>query len=433
MTTKNRDRLRPLQDPKTLRRLLLLPERLFARAEHGGDTQAAVLEREDAVAIAILLTAPIRRKNLVSIHLDQNLHRPGDGSVYLVFTPEEVKNRQPIEFELPPAVVTMIDRLLATRSPRLCPPATPWLFPRRDGTGPMHEDGLSKRIRERIRREMGLAINPHLFRHLSAMLLLDANPGAYETVRHLLGHSQLSSTLNVYTGLEAARPRGSSPRPSTRRGSGDGAAYASLGGLAGGRSGPLDGAGALGWSAGRRRRLVAPQCRDPGEHSGRYARWLGWLKETEPEVLALAPEQRATPARLLAWLESMSALAPASRAAFIDGPVRVLSTAAPQLDWSAQFRLRRIVDRQAARSTSTRKLGRIKSTGVLLDAGLELAGDLADAASTELEAAKRRRDGTMIARPRAHADAAPRFHGTRARDVGPRSSRTASTFACPAR
>ena len=83
--------------------------------------------------------------------------------------------------------------------------------------------------------------------------------------------------------------------------------------------------------------------------------------------------------------------------AFIDGPVRVLSAAAPQLDWSAQFRLRRIVDRQAARSTSTRKLGRIMSTGVLLDAGLELAGDLADAASTELEAAKRRRDGTMIA------------------------------------
>ena len=203
MTTKNRDRLRPLQDPKTLRRLLLLPERLFARAEHGGDTQAAALEREDAVAIALLLTAPIRRKNLVSIHLDQNLHRPGDGSVYLVFTPEEVKNRQPIEFALPPAVVTMIDRLLATRSPRLCPPATPWLFPRRDGTGPMHEDGLSKRIRERIRRELGLAINPHLFRHLSAMLMLDANPGAYEAVRHLLGHSRLSSTLNVYTGLEA--------------------------------------------------------------------------------------------------------------------------------------------------------------------------------------------------------------------------------------
>jgi integrase len=155
------------------------------------------------VAIAILLTAPIRRHNLATIHLDSNLHRPGDGAVYLVFTPEEIKNRQAIEFELSSDVASMIDRLLATRSPRLCPPSTPRLFPRRDGSGPMHEDSLSKRIRERIRRETGLAFNPHLFRHLSAKLLLDTHPGGYETVRHLLGHSRLSSTLNVYMGLEA--------------------------------------------------------------------------------------------------------------------------------------------------------------------------------------------------------------------------------------
>ena len=204
MTTKNRDRLRPLQDPDALRRLLLLPDRLFARAEAGGDTQAAALEREDAVAIAILLTAPIRRHNLATIHLDRNLHRPGDGSVFLVFTPEEVKNRQRDRVRTAAATSSaMIDRLLATRSPRLCPPATPWLFPRRDGSGPMHDDGLSKRIRTRIRSEIGLPVNPHLFRHLSAKLMLDANPGGYEAVRQLLGHARLSSTLNVYTGLEA--------------------------------------------------------------------------------------------------------------------------------------------------------------------------------------------------------------------------------------
>jgi integrase len=67
------------------------------------------------------------------------------------------------------------------------------------------------------------------------------------------------------------------------------------------------------------------------------------------------------------------------------------------LDWEVQFRLRRAVEREAARSGSTRKVGRVKSTAALLDAALELAGDSADAASTELEAAKRRRDGTMIA------------------------------------
>ena len=149
----------------------------------------------------------------------------------------------------------MIDRQLATRSPRLCPPATPWLFPRRDGSGPMHDDGLSKRIRTRIRRETGLAVNAHLFRHLSAKLLLDANPGGYEAVRHLLGHARLSSTLNVYTGLEAARGD-AALRPGHR--SGEAAMTATRPALGGWpeadraiwtalvrQGGPLDDAGAL--------------------------------------------------------------------------------------------------------------------------------------------------------------------------------------------
>ena len=126
----------------------------------------------------------------------------------------------------------------------------------------------------------------------------------------------------------------------------------------------------------------------------------------------------------------MSDLAPASRSAFVDGPVRVLSTAAPHLDWSAQFRLRRIVDRQAARSTSTRKLGRVKSTAVLLDAGLELAGDSADSASTELETVKRRRDGTMIALLALMPMRRRAFAGLELGRSILVCTRTASTFAC---
>lgn len=203
MTVKNRERLRPLNDEATLRRLLMLPEKLFARAEARGDAQESALEREDALAIGILCVAPIRRCNLASIHLDDNLDRPGDGSTYLHFSENEVKNYQRLEFRIPRDVVRMIDRHLATRAPRLCPPATPWLFPARDGRGPMHPDGLSKRIRTRIHRETGLIINPHLFRHIAAMLMLEAHPGGYESVRHLLGHSRLSTTMTVYTGLEA--------------------------------------------------------------------------------------------------------------------------------------------------------------------------------------------------------------------------------------
>ena len=96
----------------------------------------------------------------------------------------------------------MIDRHLVSRTPLLCPSGTPWLFPRRDGHGPVDPSQLSSRLSKRIRSETGLVMNSHLFRHLAAMVWLDANPGAYEAARRLLGHSEISRTLDLYSGLE---------------------------------------------------------------------------------------------------------------------------------------------------------------------------------------------------------------------------------------
>ena len=201
MTSKNRARLRPLQDPTTLRRLLDLPEALFAKARKMSEPKAG-LAREDAVAIGILLVCPLRIGNLAAIHIDRHLQRPGSGRLFCVIEESEVKNGRPLEFELPRDVRRMVDAHLASRSPRMCPSGTPWLFPRRDGTASVNPHSLSTRLSKRIRREIGLAMNPHLFRHLAAMIWLTANPGAYEAARRLLGHSTVSTTINVYAGLE---------------------------------------------------------------------------------------------------------------------------------------------------------------------------------------------------------------------------------------
>ena len=203
LTDKNRARLRPLQDPATRRKLLTLPEQLFAQADQKNDFQSAALLRELAVAIGILLYCPIRVKNLASIHLERNLQRPGGGRSFLVFTGPEVKNRHPIELELPKRVADLIDRHCATRSPWLCTPASPWLFPARQSHGSMDPNTLSRSIFRIIRKSTGLDVNAHLFRHLAAMLYLQAHPGEYEAVRRLLGHTQLSRTLNFYAGFEA--------------------------------------------------------------------------------------------------------------------------------------------------------------------------------------------------------------------------------------
>lgn len=203
MTPKNRERLRVLQDAKQTQRLLRLPETILRNPPKGkANPFTQALAREDALAIAILLFCPVRIKNLAQIEMDRHLQRPGDGRAFLVLTENDQKNGRPLEFELPKDVVRMIDRHLATRSPELCPVGTPFLFPRRDGRGPVDANQLSVRLTRRIRREVGLEMNAHLFRHFAVMLWLDANPGAYEVARRLLGHSDVSHTIAMYSGME---------------------------------------------------------------------------------------------------------------------------------------------------------------------------------------------------------------------------------------
>jgi integrase len=178
-----------LQNDKSMLRLLNLPDRLFANPPKGkANAYMKALAREDAVAIAILLVCPIRIKNLAGIHLERHIQRPEDGRAYLVLTEDDLKTDRPLEFELPKELIRMIDRHLATRSPHMCPVGTTWLFP--------------QRITKRVGKELGFEVNAHLLRHLAVMNWLDANPGGYEVARRLLGHSEVSRTINLYSGLE---------------------------------------------------------------------------------------------------------------------------------------------------------------------------------------------------------------------------------------
>lgn len=201
MTAKNRDRLRALRNPGVLGRLLRLPEQIMARPL-GQHRFRALRTREDAIAIGILLYCPLRIANLSTLEVDRHLHRSGKGLMFLVIPANEVKNNRPLEFELPPHLVKMIDEFLASRAPILCTPDCPYLFPATRKDGPVAANGLSERIKRRVLTEIGVEMNAHLFRHLAVMIYLDANPGGYEVARQMLGHSSVSRTISVYSGLE---------------------------------------------------------------------------------------------------------------------------------------------------------------------------------------------------------------------------------------
>jgi integrase len=205
MTERNRMRLRVFDDPENVERLVNLPERMMrqvARLPDPGYNDAV----DAQTAIAIELVAPLRAKNLAGLRLDRHLvrSRPGRGAVmHLVIRPGEVKNKSPLEFELPPDVVRLFELYSQKFRPLLVTDGSSYVFPARQG-GAKNPAQLAEQIKRAIKIGTGLTMNVHLFRHVCAFLYLKANPGDYETVRLLLGHSTLAVTVRAYCGLERA-------------------------------------------------------------------------------------------------------------------------------------------------------------------------------------------------------------------------------------
>jgi hypothetical protein len=131
MTEKNRGLLIKLRDPVKQADLLRIPDVLHNEIVRGrvNDYQAIVLAQM-AVALEILLTAPLRIKNLAGLEIDRHLVWAGD-TLNLIVPPEEVKNGQPLHFEFKGDGAALIrwhiDRL------RRVDPTCRWLFPGTNG------------------------------------------------------------------------------------------------------------------------------------------------------------------------------------------------------------------------------------------------------------------------------------------------------------
>jgi hypothetical protein len=103
LTETNRTRLRSFDDQRNILALLKLPDELMRQARRHRNLQRGAVRAQMAVAIEILLMAPVRMSNLTKLDIEQNLVRPGQGrALHLVVGAEEVKNREPLDYPLPP-------------------------------------------------------------------------------------------------------------------------------------------------------------------------------------------------------------------------------------------------------------------------------------------------------------------------------------------
>jgi integrase len=206
LTEKNLRLVRQVLTEGIWKEVVSLPDVLMRQARSARDHAPikAAISAQLAVAIAILTFAPIRLRNLVGIELGQNLIKPaGQGSLYwLVFPHYDVKNRVDLNFTFDEPLTDLIDEYVHEFRPTLLRGNNgTCLFP---GEAGQSKDSLqfSKQITLRIQKAVGVRITVHQFRHAAAAIYLKNRPGDYETVRRLLGHHDIGTTVRYYCGLE---------------------------------------------------------------------------------------------------------------------------------------------------------------------------------------------------------------------------------------
>lgn len=208
LTGKVRERLMQLIQPYNRSRLLLLPEDIEREARSADPTDMKMAQRfMIAVAIEVLLVCPLRMKNLTGLRLDRHLKRlsPGGRSVtHIVIEVTETKNHDLVEWPVPPATAKLLEVWCRVWRPVMAGggQANPYLFPALDKAASKSQAALAEGIKSLIRRELDLAVHPHLLRHFAAWRHLNRYPGQYEIVRRALGHTSIETTIGTYCGLE---------------------------------------------------------------------------------------------------------------------------------------------------------------------------------------------------------------------------------------
>jgi hypothetical protein len=130
LTQKNRARLRPLDDPQTVRALLGLPAKLMGLASRERRSYKAALLAQTAVAIEILEMTLMRMRNLVGLDIERHLQRARrNGSLHIVIEGDEPKNYTALEYPLASVTAELLDRYLAEYRHILADPGNSALFP----------------------------------------------------------------------------------------------------------------------------------------------------------------------------------------------------------------------------------------------------------------------------------------------------------------
>jgi integrase len=207
MSERNEAALRQLDSERNKRLLVNLPARVHGElAGKSSLGKADALACQVALAVAILLCLPIRRKNLSGLDLERHFVRRQDGTrqrVFIEIPAAETKTKEPLAFELSARTAALLDFYLERCRPALARHASAWLFPGDKPGCHKSPERVAANLVKLVYDRTGLRVSIHRFRHIVGKIVLDNDPSQFETVRRLLGHRSLDTTTAAYTGLDA--------------------------------------------------------------------------------------------------------------------------------------------------------------------------------------------------------------------------------------
>ncbi|MBT5319854.1 MAG: hypothetical protein HOL45_08105, partial [Chloroflexi bacterium] len=134
---KNMDRLLQLDDPQNMAKLLHLPEKLERHSARSGlRPHKAALLMQAALAIEILLYAPMRAGTLAQLNLEHHIRFIGSGRrrrTQITVPSHEVKNNRDLNYELGENATALLERYLKEARPVLLREPSEYVFPAQNG------------------------------------------------------------------------------------------------------------------------------------------------------------------------------------------------------------------------------------------------------------------------------------------------------------
>ena len=152
----------------------------------------------NTLMIAFLAARPLRLKNFTALEIGRNFVRNGDGWL-IAISGDEVKNGQPLEFDVNDSLVPYLETYLTDVRPRIANAGDPStrLWVAWNATRISHRE-VYHCIVAVTERLLGSPINPHLFRDCAATSLSLVSTAAARAAAPLLGHQFFVTTERHY-------------------------------------------------------------------------------------------------------------------------------------------------------------------------------------------------------------------------------------------